>query len=59
MNWVIYNRTHANKGVWKFGIINGFNISNKVWNDCAVQVGWVDKKGNNWWFRGNGGKKFT
>ena len=46
------------KNNWKFWMINGFDFSNKIWNDCAVQVGWKDEAGNDWFLRGNGGKKY-
>lgn len=54
----IYNKTSVTQNKLSFGFINAFQVIANTWNHSALQVGWQDNDGNDYFVRANAGKKY-
>ncbi len=54
----LYNKTYFNQDRVCVGIVNAFQIMAKSWIHSALQLGYKDVDGNEYFLRANAGKKF-
>lgn len=54
----IYSKTSFTQNKLTFCCINAFQLISNTWNHYALQVGWQDNNGNDYFLRANAGKKY-
>jgi hypothetical protein len=54
----VYNKTARTSGQWSYGAVNAYNVFDRTWNHSALQLGWTDQSGNNYFLRASGSKKY-
>ena len=54
----LYNKTFITQNKWNFGFVNVFQPFTNDWLHSAIQIGWQNSSGDDFYLRSNAGKKY-